>query len=175
MMDFDDRIVAELNRLRQGVTPGAEPRDLLVSYNVRCMVDSLVVVSKAKEVMTAVDEHSLGDTWPSRDEWASILPTWFVAVCKPELTPEQSRQHLEWWDSLNEAQKVTYAEQPRPWSLANWVFWFTPAHRSWFWWDVRVKNCDVFDLLIEVEGHPFASGALGWLLRASGAQLVEEQ
>src|SRR5947209_1699410 len=98
-MDFDDRLVAELHRLKHGVDPDAQPDGLLVSYNVRCNGDGPSVVSKAKEVLVAVDEHTLRDTWPSRDEWVSFLPAWFVTACKPELTPEQSSQHLEWWDS----------------------------------------------------------------------------
>lgn len=173
-MEFDDRIMAELHRLKHGNNPVAQPNGILVSYDVQCADDAESVAMKVKSVLIVVDEYSLRTSWPSRQEWASALPEWFVAACKPESSDEESRQHLEWWDNLDEAEKQRYGKQHRPWSLENWIFWFVPVQRSWFWWETKAKSGDGLLMSIVVDSHPFASGALEWLLRAAGAKTMDE-
>jgi hypothetical protein len=46
--------------------------------------------------------------------------------------------------------------------------------RSWRWWDSTVTAADNLRVEVEIDGWPFGSGALRWLVRAAGAvDLVE--
>ena len=173
-MEFDDHIKSELVRLCHGKSDSAQPDGIVVSYEVQCADNAESVANKAKRVLTVIDEYSLRTSWPDRMVWVAALPDWFVAACKPELSDEESRQHLQWWDSLDEAKKQEYGKQHRPWSLENWLFWFAPEQRSWFLWEMNVNSDKELLLSIVVQDLPFASGALEWLLRAAGGMTMDE-
>jgi hypothetical protein len=55
------------------------------------------------------------------------------------------------------------------WSVDNWIAWLEPEERQWFWWSADVSDPDQLVVQVEVAGWPAATGALAWLLRASGA------
>jgi hypothetical protein len=50
-----------------------------------------------------------------------------------------------------------------------------PNQRLWFWWDAAVLTEHDFVVAVETHEWPFPSGALKWLLRASGADTVEAE
>lgn len=129
-------------------------------------------LAKIRDALISVDLNSLRDPWPSREEWSSLLPSWFVDACAPEFTDEESTRWLKWWDGLDENQKRWEAGRPAPWSLGDWVYWFTPEMRTWHWWEGEILDESNFHLSIMLQ-EP-ATGALDWLVRAAGATLMEE-
>lgn len=123
------------------------------------------VIAKAKSVLRAVDEAGL-ERWPSIEEWPTLLPSWFVAACAPEMTADEATSWLARWEKLTDEERRG-EEQGKPWALADWLYWMEPARRGWWWWDHR-QDATV-RVLVEVDEWPFPWGALGWLLRAAGA------
>jgi hypothetical protein len=112
--------------------------------------------------------------WPSDDQWRSLLPKWFVEACAPEQSKEEAQRWLELWRTLSPELKAE--AEDRAWSLLNWLYWFDPrgdAGRGWTWWDAGVEDSATGWVDIEVEGHPYPSGDLRWLLRASGGVPVD--
>jgi hypothetical protein len=60
-----------------------------------------------------------------------------------------------------------------PWTAMDWLYWFEPEQRSWWWWDARATE-DAFEIRVAVEDYPFGIGALRWLLKAAGARDVRD-
>jgi hypothetical protein len=131
------------------------------------------VIEKAKAVLIAVSDNSTGE-WPSTDRWRELLPSWFVARCGPELSQEQAEAETARWRGLSRDEQIRWEEERR-WSLANWVYWFRPDNRYWYWWDAKPISDNALAVAVETHQCPFPSGALLWLLRASGAELVEAE
>ncbi len=73
------------------------------------------------------------------------------------------------WD-----EQVRVNEELR-WSLADWLYWFEPKQRFWYWWDAAVKSPELVRVALEVTEWPFpwdSLKSLKWLFRAAGAQRV---
>lgn len=168
------RIREELRRLEQGVKPGERPGGLgTVRFVIVTRKQPDDVLRRAKEVLATVVRHSL-DAWPSKDEWRTLLPTWFLGACGPERTLQETELWLERWRKLPR-EKQRQAEAAMPWTLENWLHWFQPSNRDWYWWDALVDGHDRIQVAVEVDGWPFPWGALAWLFRASGAETIEPE
>jgi hypothetical protein len=164
----EDMTSDELRRLFDGPLPGEEPGGAgLETATARCAGDAPEVLARAREVMAAVLTNSAG-TWPSELEWRELLPSWFVEACADEETPEQTRQRLARWEHMTLAERALETEN-EAWSVDNWIAWLEPEERQWFWWSADVSDPDQLVVQVEVAGWPAATGALAWLLRASGA------
>jgi hypothetical protein len=109
---------------------------------------------------------------PALDEWARVLPGWFVEACSPEPTAEEAAEYLARWRRLSAPDRAAL-EAARPWSLGSWVYWFGEGRRQWRWWDAHVDNERSVTVMLLTEGWPCALGAFEWLARASGACTVE--
>lgn len=174
--DFQLFIQGEYDRLLSDLSEPENHSLLdLISYRVLCESHAEEVLAKSKEVLLAVDKIILThDILPDKKEWRLSLPAWFVSKCSPEKTSEEAQKYLFWWDELNLEQKLEQAKLPQNWSLLNWLSYFNPEQRHWYWWDAKTIAFDRLIISVEVRGYPFSSGSLDWLLRASGAILVEE-
>jgi hypothetical protein len=129
------------------------------------------VLERAQSVLRVVNQHALGE-WPVLETWKTVLPAWFVARCAPERTPEQleARKRRLATLSIEEKRRESHEEQ---WPLSNWLFWFKPENRQWYWWDTRLLAENRAIVTVEVEAWPFAWQSLSWLLRASGAMSID--
>lgn len=90
--------------------------------------------------------------WPSLDEWRALLPAWFVDVCSDDVV-------------------VRNCVVDR-WSLRAWIYWFQPEQRRW---TLRSLTGDGDRLTFELEPTGQGSlllGALEWLVKVAGGQLV---
>jgi hypothetical protein len=164
----------EYRRLERGATEDEVPGGLgTVRFIAFCPGDSPDVLERAKCVLTTVNKRSRGG-WPSDDGWKTLLPGWFIEQCAPEQSHEEAERWLKWWKRLppDEQQHV---EAHRKWSFGNWIYWFRPENRVWFWWDGAAPCSDRLVIAVEVSAWPFPWGSLSWLLRASGAQRVEPE
>ena len=81
----------------------------------------------------------------------------------------ESEEEVDYRRSLPWEKQVSL-EKNKKWSLENWLVWFKPETKEWFWWndhkfDGEIENTN---FLIEVTAldDPFASGAFKWLFRA---------
>ncbi|MHA7844770.1 hypothetical protein [Serratia sp. D1N4] len=130
------------------------------------------VLSLAKEILLTVNSYST-QSWPSLDEWASILPSRFVENCLPELTEAEQKTQTQKWNSLAYEEKLTEASHDDKWTLSSWISWLEPEGREWFWWNAILFDPPLSNshFLIEVTvlDSPFMSGALKWLFKACGA------
>ena len=104
------------------------------------------VVDRAALVLRVVVTAMLDGWDPSGDVVPEGLPEWFRRACASEGQSTDER-----------------------WSLTEWLFWVPPGDRQWFWWNARQTTSGSGEVLIETTGVPFPTGALWWLLVASGA------
>jgi hypothetical protein len=66
-------------------------------------------------------------------------------------------------------------EKTKTWSVSNWIYWFQPGERQWFWWDAVAEDTDTLQVVVEVDGWPFPWKNLDWLLQAAGATCVQPE
>ncbi|MHB0968391.1 MAG: hypothetical protein ACYC7A_04830 [Thermoanaerobaculia bacterium] len=164
----------ELQHLVTGPEPGETPEGIgLVRFDIRCDGDASGVLGRMRDVLGVVAGQR-GVGWPALDEWRRHLPAWFVAACAPEMTSAEADESLARWQQLSPAEQQREEEQ-RAWSLGDWLYWFEPAQRTWYWWDATVESDQHARIAIAVESWPFPWGALKWLARAAGAQAIEPE
>lgn len=48
-----------------------------------------------------------------------------------------------------------------------------PEEREWFWWDGTTTGPAQIRITVQVEGRPFPTGALRWLLTSASGTSVE--
>jgi hypothetical protein len=162
-------IADEMRRVAHGPTPDERP---MLSDRVAFTGDTDAVISTAKAVLLAVLTRV--DDWPADDEWPLLLPASFVSMCAPEMTDEEAEQWLTRWQRLSPEGQAIEADES--WSLLRWLHWFDPsgdgANRGWSWWDTASEGPRSGSVEIAIDSHPYASGSLRWLLRASGATSI---
>lgn len=168
----------EMRRLLDGPRPAERPHGIgLVQLVAHCEGDASEVLKRVREVLSVVLASEPAN-WPPADAWRSILPAWFVSACAPEVTHAEAiaavERRRERWQGLSVEEQSREVEQMR-WSLSAWIHWFSPGQREWFWWDAEVSEFDTLHIRVEIDGHPFPSGSLRWLLKAAGARSVEEE
>jgi hypothetical protein len=149
------------------------PTDLApMTLSVRCRGDADVVLHRIREVLRSVVSQDPA-AWPSAEAWHNLLPAWFVAASARERTPEEAERDLALWRA-REAAGLPEEEEDPPWSVQEFVYWFTPQMRNWWWWDAEVTATDGFTITLATdEVHP-PHDALLWLLRAAGVQQIAE-
>ncbi len=171
---FRERLASERQHLLAGASLEEAPKGVgTVRFLARCAGDSGTVMKRAKEVLMLVNERGAGE-WPADAQWPELLPNWFVDRCAPAQTQEEAETWLAWWKALPPEEQGR-VEQQKAWSLDDWLYWFLPENRAWFWWDAVAVDVDSLVVAVETYEWPFPSGSLAWLLRASGAVSVEAE
>lgn len=131
-------------------------------------------LARVLEVATVVQER--GDDWPALEEWRTLLPAWFVDASAPESTREEAEAYLHKWRAMTPKERVD-DELSRPWALSDWLHWFDPsgdrANRGWRIVGGAVTGENTGRIDLDVEGHPYASGSLQWLVTAAGGTPTE--
>ncbi len=169
-----ERLNRELRHLLEG--PSADEKLMglgSVRFIAQCDADSWQVLSKAKTVLTELDQVAIED-WPPDSTWCEVLPDWFVAQCAPEPTREESEALLKSWRVLTWEEQARF-EREDIWPLSSWLYWLKPENRKWFWWDAAELDADKIVIAVEVDDWPFPWGSLAWLLRAAGATRVDAE
>lgn len=162
------RLEREIEHLLEGAAEDANIAGMgTVRILAECKGNSRDVLSKAKAVLLEVDHAAIGH-WPADREWRDVLPDWFVHRCAPELTQEEAEELQRRRRELSPEERAR-VEKDWTWSLLNWLYWFQPENRTWYWWDAMELSPDKIVVAIEVDEWPFPWGALSWLLRAAGA------
>jgi hypothetical protein len=147
----------ERRRLVEGAAAGECPEVATVALVAECTGDAAAVLERCREVMLAVVDRR-------------ALPAWFADACAPEMSREEADAWLARWQRL--APEQVAMERDQAWALEDWLAWFGPEERQWFWWDATVQSADRMLLEVEVAGWPAPLGSLVWLMRASGAETV---
>lgn len=168
------KIEEELVRLMQEIEIDSKADYFgTVQFKVICKNNAIDVLNSAKLVMKTIDEKALG-TWPSEEQWRTLLPEWFVDCCAPEMTREDAEKWLVKWRALS-PEKQSQIESEREWSLSDWLYWMESANRTWYWWSADVLSNDLIVMTAAVEEWPFPWGSLSWLFRCVGAIKVESK
>ena len=173
MLDFTSAIQRESLRLQSAAHLGLPKGMGTVRFACHAPCTAAEVVEKAKAVLRVINERSLG-SGPSDADWGRLLPSWFVERCEPVKSEAESQAWLAWWRGLSDDQMAD-VERNQAWTLDGWLYSLTPDQRRWFWWDAVPLTEHNFVVAVEAHEWPFPSGALGWLLRASGADRVEAE
>lgn len=154
----------ELKRLSFGVSE-VQTEGFIVEILVTCDGNASEVLQKTKEVVKRIIDCELSFE-DSVDDWKSILPNWFVEACSPEITKEEAEKLLE--------TSRGFEALANRWTVSGFIYWFRPEEKSWHWWEGKIKDSNTLIVQILVSEFPFAWGSLGFLLRAAGADDVEE-
>jgi hypothetical protein len=64
------------------------------------------------------------------DYWTSVLPSWFVNGCRPEMTADAGHAETEHFLGLSSEEKAAYMRDSR-WTLSAWLARSVPGHRTW--------------------------------------------
>lgn len=162
----------ELARLSSSCGPGmASSSANFVRFVADCPIGALLVLERVVSVLRVIVEQSILG-WSEDASWSSLLPGPFVDSCAPKMSQDESSKWLVSWSSLPLEERVK-VEAERKWSLDDWLYWMSPSIRHWSW-----NGCEVdaaqhkITVVVAVDSWPFPTGALKWLLRASGASRV---
>jgi len=161
----------ELRRVSSGPMEGDKSGGVgSVRFVVPCQGDAALVLARAKSVLTIILQQQ-GENWPSFERWSQLLPKWFVEKCAPETTSEEALKKLAARRTLPADERARLVRE-EPWELADWIHWFEPDDRCWFWWDGAVVDENHLLVAVEIMEWPFPWGSLAWLFRAAGAVSV---
>lgn len=176
-MQVNDKIIKQIllerERLVNPPTQSEKASGIgIARFIVVCQKDAKEILKLAKEIISIVNGHSL-QNWPLFEEWAVILPSKFVNSCQIELTDKEKAESRKRWEQLPYDEKIKLSQKDDSWSLSSWLSWLEPENREWFWWNAILfeEPLNNTHFIIEVTplDSPFASGALKWLFKASGA------
>lgn len=142
-----------------------------VKYIVNCDGNAEEVLSRVKNILLCVLQNSIGD-WPELNQWKNVLPDWFLKGFSNEMTDEEARVWLEKWRPMSPEEQAR-AEKEKGWSFSNWIGWFNPNERYWYWWDASVNNASTIDLTVLSKDIPSPHGSLMWLFVVCGANSLE--
>lgn len=175
---MDDLIVIkeELRRIDQGPFDGEKPFGYPIKFAGRCSTPSAsVVLERARTVMRLLDQATLNG-WPE-NETINIfdeLPSYFTSACAPERTQEEIEEDSRIYKLMSNEEKIKDS-RTEIWTLNAWLFWLRPEDRPWYWWDSKIdEEQNIVIISVVVDGWPYASGALRWLLRGCGADSVDD-
>lgn len=162
-------IEEELRRLRSGPRPNEKPRGMgTVRFLVRCRGDAETVLEKVRAVLEVALSEVVTRGAPDSVTLRSLLPRWFLDASGHELSREEAEAHLNWLKKLPQEEQ-TRIEKEAKWSLPDWLYWFRPTERYWYWWDAVVEDGNTIRVAVEVVDWPFPWGSLEWVFRAAGA------
>lgn len=152
------------------------PQGVLLRANATVAGDAPATHQRCRDLLLVVlDFLPHPPTFPTLQEWHQVLPQWFLHACGPEPSRAEEEAWLQQWRAVPPHQQ-RQLEQQRPWTVADWLYWFDPAsdvERSWRWWDGGVVDDDHFWIDVDVMEDPAALGTLEWLLRAAGATEID--
>ncbi len=124
---------------------------------------------KLREVLDRVERP--GEVWPSVEQWEELLPTWFVEACATPMSNEEADAWLLRWRQMPESERLQ-AEDAKPWSLSDWLYWMEPSQSVWRWARATQRGPVELEVVLSVEGMPVALGAFRWLAQTAGAEGV---
>ena len=163
----------ELRRLRHGPRQDEKPTSLPVDYTVRCEGEAELVLLRARQVLEIVLQAS-PRSWPSLEEWQSLLPKWLVDASSCERSAKEEDEWEAWLKTLPREERVR-AESGVKWSLGEYLTSFSPGgERWWRWWDGVVEDHGTLKVTVLALDLPLAWDELHWLLRAAGADEIYE-
>lgn len=159
----------ELRRIRWGPEPGEQPGGLgTVRIMARCAGDAEQVLQRTRAALEILCAH---DNWAeAHADQGPDLPEWLTR----RFAPEPSAQELKEYLKLSYEEKIR-REQNAAWSRKEWLYWFQPENRYWYWWDAEARGENTIVIAVEVSEWPFPWDSLKWLLRAAGAVSVEAE
>lgn len=154
----------ELKRLAFGVSEN-ETTGFIIEIVAGCEGNASEILQKVREVLKRVIDCELPFN-ASVEDWKAILPKWFVEACSPEINKQEAEKLLK--------TPQGFETLANTWTVSGFIYWFRPEERSWYWWDGIIKDHRTLIVQILVDEFPYAWGALEFLLKASGANNIEE-
>ena len=156
----------ELSRLGNDNAPEPVPKGYLTSEILaHCPENAPVVLDRVKELLRTIlnSELSFDD---KVEDWKALLPEWFLQSCREELPDETVAAMLR-----TEAGR---RELSQHWTVDGFLYWFSTENRYWWWWNGGFWDVSHLIIQVLVEGFPFPSDALAFLVQAAGATNFDE-
>lgn len=131
------------------------------------------VIERVRGVLAVINAESLAG-WPPENRWRQVLPGWMLDRFSNEMSQSEAEAWLSEWRGLSPKEKQRL-EREKGWALSEWLEWFDPEERVWYWWDANILSSDRVLVAIEVECWPFPWKAFAWLLESAGASHVSPE
>jgi len=104
----------EQRHVSSGPRPGEKPTGVALTDVIAEGADPLMSLGRCREVLMTILDYP-ESVWPGSEEWARLLPAWFVAASSPRQTGAETEEWLARWRTLSPADRAR-AESEQPWS-----------------------------------------------------------
>ena len=154
----------EIARLNNNGLMSLWPTNALIGTLVAKCNDPNDVDERVREALAAVLSGHLS-TINDYDYWSTRLPKWFVEECRPALTRvEIMRARLD--------RSFHFKLASGPLDILGWLDTFAPEFKVWEWLGTEIIDSQTLHIHLSIDGWPYSSGPLNWLIRAAGASSV---
>jgi hypothetical protein len=131
-------------------------------------ISATAALNRVREVLLEVLPRTPGSGL-SLDRWRVLLPSWFVQ----EFAQEPTVEELKVWTTVPVEERAKLRSN---WPLSSWIYWFDEEdERIWRWQGSKVVNDYEFWIALDLEEDPSPTGALEWLLEASGVKYLSRE
>ena len=104
----------------------------------------------ASWLSTAAELEQTQTDWPTDEQWATILPAWFIETFQGH-TPQDILQSDWLWD------------------YSSWLD--SMQNRVWEWWGYQ-RTDSLLTIQLQLSSWPYSVGALKYLARLAGEELT---
>lgn len=115
--------IEKIDKNINGEKPSDIPKMIITVKNVN---DPNKVLNNAKEIMKLISQYAYTNTWPSDDEWKTILPKWFVESMTLK--------------SIDEIMNID-----GQWHFESWIE--SMYHRAWEWYSSKIEGNNIIIVL----------------------------
>jgi hypothetical protein len=151
----------ELARIKQNRS-GELPDGPYWLYGIKTLnLHASEILRRIIEIAELIADQSK-QSWPSDDEWRSLLPSWFLDSFK-SYTQEEAEAIVattprEEWHKL-------------PWEFGSWLD--AIRYRGWAWWSSKMSE-DEIEICLSIHEWPASLEAFEHIIHASGAVAIRK-
>lgn len=135
----------ELNRIEKN-NSGENPKTTKIIIRAKNVKNSDAVLANTKEIMKCISKYAYTSSWPSDQEWKSILPKWFIESMTSKTLDEIINTNGQW-------------------HYESWID--NIKMRAWVWWSSK-KEKDNLEFVLETLSFPYLFESFIYILYSQG-------
>lgn len=135
----------ELKRINEN-NNGEIPNAPKIIITVKGVKNPAEVMRNTKNIMKAISQFAYTDTWPSYEEWQSILPSWFVESMTLKTSSDRDKD-----ENL--------------WHYESWIN--NIKQRFWLWYSSKTEK-DTLKFVLEAVSIPYLHDSFIYILYSQG-------
>ncbi len=139
----------ELRRIDQN-NNGEIPNAPKIVITARGVKNPTEVMSNTKTIMKAISQFAYTNSWPTDEEWKTILPIWFV-------------------ESMTSKTIEDIMKTKGQWHYESWVD--NIRQRFWLWYSSKIEK-DTLTFVLEAVSIPFLHDSFIYILYSQGVPMA---